>query len=380
MQRISEQQILKSLGSCYEAARTATYAAWLDLWKQLAVTFRSGFGGFVFYRPGDHGDDGYTAIITDTAPALLDKYLKKFQSKSPLRKAMSSLKAGERFNRQDHISDEEFVKTEIYDGFYKPARIFHVEFHLFLVKSGMHGAVIFTRPEGEPNFDAEDVAAIRVLLPHLERAFQFYADLQDAGVKDCVMSAAFDRVSTRVIIANAALDMVFCNNGARETLDGRDGLEVDGNGRLRTHLRADGLLLCERIKSITGDGHGDADEVVMVTRPSGRRPLAVLVAPVDSGTFHSFSDQRLAMLFVSDPEQSAQAVDDVLVRMYGLTRAEARFAALLAEVSDVKTVCDLLGVRITTGRTHLSRIFAKTGANRQAALIKLILSGPASIQ
>lgn len=377
MQRISEQQIFSVIGSCYDAAQQATHEAWLGLLKHLAAAFRSECSAFVFYRPGEPFN---TALITDLDSALLDSCLSRYQAESPLRKAMSSRQPGDSFNRAEYISNEEFTKTEIYEEFYKPAGIFHVEFRVFLVRPILQGAVVFTRPEGEPNFDAEDRAALRVLLPHLERAFQLYADLQDADIKQSVMSAAFDRMSTSVIVANDALDMVFCNNGARETLDGRDGIEVDGKGRLRTHLRADGLLLCERIKSITRGGRGDADEVIMVTRPSGRRPLAILATAVDSGTFSSFSDRRLAMLFVSDPEQSAQAVDDVLIRMYGLTRAEARFAALLAEVNDVKAVCDLLGVRITTGRTHLNHIFSKTGTNRQAALIKLILTGPASIQ
>lgn len=68
----------------------------------------------------------------------------------------------------------------------------------------------------------------------------------------------------------------------------------------------------------------------------------------------------------------------MLIKMYGLTQAEARFCALLAEVKDLKAVCDMLDVRISTGRTHLRNIFAKTGTNRQAALIRLILSGPAA--
>jgi len=375
VQRISEQQILSAIGSFYAAAQVSTREAWLEAWKQLAVIFRSGGGGFVFFRRGEPVN---TATIVDLSPTLLDAYFKTHESKSLLRKKMATLKVGESFNRQEHISDSEFVKTEIYEDFYKPAGIFHVEYHVFLLKRGVHASVIFTRPEGEANFDEEDRTAIRVLLPHLERAFQLYASHQEGEIKGSVMATLFDRIATNIIVTDNELKVTYFNKGAEELLARRDGIEIDGNGRLRTHERAQGLLLCKHIKSACrGKGDDDGD-IILISRPSGARPLGVLVAPDRSASKESLVDERYALLFISDPEQSPQAVDDVLIKTYGLTRAEARFCALLAEVNDLKAVCDMLDVRISTGRTHLRNIFAKTGTNRQAALIRLILSGPAA--
>ena len=59
---------------------------------------------------------------------------------------------------------------------------------------------------------------------------------------------------------------------------------------------------------------------------------------------------------------------------YGLTAREVRVALLIAEGHVVKDVSAILEVSIFTVRAHLRRIFMKTGVNRQAALVRLLLT------
>jgi DNA-binding CsgD family transcriptional regulator len=40
----------------------------------------------------------------------------------------------------------------------------------------------------------------------------------------------------------------------------------------------------------------------------------------------------------------------------------------------LKEAADLLGIRETTAKTHLQRIFEKTGTSRQAGLIQLLMA------
>lgn len=376
MQRISEHEILSAVGSFYEAAQKATREAWVEVWRQLAVIFRSGTGGFTFYNTRTNQ---FTSLISDIERALVERYTSNFQDKSPIRKKVAKLKAGERFSRKDLFSDEEFVKLDSYDAFYKPARIFHFEYHVFLVRPGMHGGVAFSRSEGEPDFDEHELAAMKLLLPHLERAFQLYASLLDTGLQSKVMAAAADRISRNLIVTNCDLELIFANTGGRELLDTYNGLNLDEDERLVAATPAETERLAERVSAICELDGNSPGEVMCLPDPTGRRPIEVLVAPFESDHFRSFSEHPLVILFVSDPEQSAEAVDAVLIDMYRLTPAESRFAALLAEHNDVKKVCGLLGVKESTGRTHLRRIYSKTDTNRQSALVKLILRGPASI-
>lgn len=68
-----------------------------------------------------------------------------------------------------------------------------------------------------------------------------------------------------------------------------------------------------------------------------------------------------------------------LRRMFGLTAAEARVAALIAEGVQVADVAETLKISIHTVRTQLKNIFAKTGVGRQNELVRLATSGLALI-
>jgi len=46
----------------------------------------------------------------------------------------------------------------------------------------------------------------------------------------------------------------------------------------------------------------------------------------------------------------------------------------------VEELAEELGITPLTARTHLKRVFAKTGTTRQADLVSLLLSGPALLQ
>ena len=59
----------------------------------------------------------------------------------------------------------------------------------------------------------------------------------------------------------------------------------------------------------------------------------------------------------------------------GLTDAECVVAALIAEAQSVPEIAARLDVSVNTVRTHLHRVYAKTGARRQTALARLLLTG-----
>ena len=61
-----------------------------------------------------------------------------------------------------------------------------------------------------------------------------------------------------------------------------------------------------------------------------------------------------------------------LTRAFGLTPGEAQLAAALSSGTTLQDAADELGIGNETARTRLKGVFAKTGVNRQTALIALI--------
>ena len=58
---------------------------------------------------------------------------------------------------------------------------------------------------------------------------------------------------------------------------------------------------------------------------------------------------------------------------FGFTPAEAVFALEIIKGDGRQATADRLGITVGTARSHLSRIFDKTGVRHQAELVRLLL-------
>jgi DNA-binding CsgD family transcriptional regulator len=70
---------------------------------------------------------------------------------------------------------------------------------------------------------------------------------------------------------------------------------------------------------------------------------------------------------------------DVLTRLYGLTRTEAKLVQLLVAGLTLDEAATDLNVSVNTAHTHLKLVFHKTGVNRQAQLVHRIETCPARL-
>ena len=66
-----------------------------------------------------------------------------------------------------------------------------------------------------------------------------------------------------------------------------------------------------------------------------------------------------------------QNAEVLLTRAFELTPTELRVLLSIVEVGGVPETAEILGIAETTVKTHLHRVFSKTGTNRQADLVKL---------
>jgi len=73
------------------------------------------------------------------------------------------------------------------------------------------------------------------------------------------------------------------------------------------------------------------------------------------------------------PERERRARKERLRSEFGLTAAEADVALEIVRGDGRDAAAERLGITMATVRTHLVRIFAKTGVSRQAELVRLIL-------
>ena len=80
----------------------------------------------------------------------------------------------------------------------------------------------------------------------------------------------------------------------------------------------------------------------------------------------------VAALFVHKAALDTPSPPEAIAKAHKLTPMELRVLLAVVEVGGVPEVAEALGIAETTVRTHLQRTYHKTGANRQADLVKLV--------
>ena len=78
------------------------------------------------------------------------------------------------------------------------------------------------------------------------------------------------------------------------------------------------------------------------------------------------------LLLVRDPAGTSPPAGALLIGLFGLTGAEARVATALLAADGPREVAAQLGIGLSTVRTHLHRLYDKTGTRRQAELVWLL--------
>jgi DNA-binding CsgD family transcriptional regulator len=186
---------------------------------------------------------------------------------------------------------------------------------------------------------------------------------------------ALDSLNLGVAITNGSRQLLLANRTAEQILATGDGLEVTSQGVLGTLKRSCNPPLSAVIQRAAQGGlsvdPSSKDAVLAVQRPSGKRPLTLLVRAVQ-GMSSEMDAFRLVLIFMIDPELPIQATEAGLRQIFGLTTREARLAHLLMSGKTLDDCCDQLDIRPSTARMHLGNLFAKTRVERQGQLISLL--------
>jgi DNA-binding CsgD family transcriptional regulator len=77
-------------------------------------------------------------------------------------------------------------------------------------------------------------------------------------------------------------------------------------------------------------------------------------------------------MFVRKAALESPSASEVIGRTYKLTPTELRVLLGIVEVGGIPEVAAALGVADSTIKTHVGRLFEKTGTSRQADLVKLV--------
>ena len=243
------------------------------------------------------------------------------------------------------------------------------------------GVVAVLGSQRRAPFGAAETKLLTTLIPHLRRAMELRSSFDEKNANRSVAQDVIEGMLTGVVLLDDRGHVLTANATARRIAQARDGL-VLSHERLRATSNTDDDLLQKAIAEAIAiserrDSPGGA--ALSVRRPSGARPYAVLVSPGAGAAPQPAFRIASAVVLIGDSDSALASAEEVAIQLYRLTPTEARLACSVASGESLESYASARGINVTTARWTMKQVLAKTGARRQADLVRILLTGPAAI-
>jgi DNA-binding CsgD family transcriptional regulator len=210
---------------------------------------------------------------------------------------------------------------------------------------------------------------LRILAPHLRRAATISRLIENTMARAATFEAALDAAEAGAVIVRGDMEIVHANAAADNMLRRGDPIR-SANGRLRFadelmpgHLDAAVSAAAEGPVAIGRRGIG------IPARRGDGSPLVTHVMPLQARPGSRIDAE--AIVFVADNGGAEPLPGESLELLFGLTPAEARAFELVATGKPSRAVAAEMGIAESTLKTHLLRVYDKTGRHTRAALVQL---------
>lgn len=278
------------------------------------------------------------------------------------------------------LSEHELIRTEFYNDFLRHQDWLYCCGVLATEGPLTTSFISALRSKRGGVFTPEEIALFEGLAPHLQTAVRIHERI--AGLESGLnaATAALDRFPAGVIVVDSDARVILMNCKGEAVLQRQDGLTLLSDG-LRAADRNETSKLRNAIAAVSSQPGAAVQRpgtVLLISRPSGAKSFEVLVSPLPPSSQLS-KGRPAASLFITDPEQETQLDSTALRNLFGLTPAEIRLATALVEGRSVEDYAETASISSNTARTHVKRIYSKTGVNRQSELVRLLLKSSAGI-
>jgi DNA-binding CsgD family transcriptional regulator/PAS domain-containing protein len=309
-------------------------------------------------------------------PEFTRLYFSKYVKFDPFTTAHFFFDVGDVISIDNIMPYDEYQETLVFKEWVKPQGYVDVATAVLEKTGTAYAALSVIRHERHGLVDDEVRKRMRLLAPHFRRAVLIGKVIDLRKIEAASLSAAMDGVAAGVFLLDASRRVMYANSAGQEMLGAGETFRTTQNALVATDQRADQMLGAVLAAAGGGDMQlGAKDVAVPLTGLHGERWLAH-VLPLTSGVRQRIGDVHtaIAAMFVRKASLDAPSSLEILAKLYSLTVSELRVLQAMVEVGGVPAVAAALGISEATVKTHLHHLFVKTGAVRQADLVKLVAS------
>lgn len=286
---------------------------------------------------------------------------------------------GKVIRAEEGVDPVQFRETALFKEVVRPFGIEHSLVSYFAKEADVMATLAAMRDEEAGPFRSVEARRLAMLVPHLRRAFEFYALMRQASERSSDLAAALDLLDAAVILTDSRLRVAHANRAAEELAKSRTGLSLDrGSLALRDGQcsRRIAQAASEALAAATGHVKITQAEHIAITCAESGTPFRVSLHPLSkrpSGTGTRVKAE-LAVVIRSGGNKSQDGAVR-LQSLFGLTAAEAILAHAVASGRSLDDHARERGIAISTVRTQLRALFAKTETHRQGELVARLREG-----
>jgi DNA-binding CsgD family transcriptional regulator len=286
--------------------------------------------------------------------------------------AMFSREIGDVASASELVPRSEFVESRFYKDWAQPQG-WTQSVHANLEKSPTSFVYLSLWRNGTSGpVDQQVVDRLRLLASHLRRAVLVRKFVDRHAAEAATLSDMLDEIGPGLFFVNADAYILEANANGRAMLE-QGTLVRAHRGRLVPAARDAEQELTEIFCRFERGDAASSVRPASVLLSAGGEPFVAHVLPLIERTRRrTGSDTAVAAVFVRKASFDLPFSREVIARSYKLTPMELRVLLAIVQVGGVPKVSDAIGISVATVRTHLSRLFAKTGTVRQADLAKLV--------
>ena len=364
-----DETLLDLIGGIYDC--TLNPDAWNAVLPRIGAFVGGSAGGLFTHDSSRRSLNIVYEFATD--PEYRQLYVDKYLTLDPLSGTYFVLDVGEVFSMSTVMSHPEFLQTRFYKELIRPRGwIDNICVYLDRAPAG-HAAFALFRNEREGIADEPARERMRLLVPHLRRAVLIGKLIEFKTAQAATFADTLDRLSAGTLFVDSSGRITHANAAGRAMIADGDVLRASLGRLLANDPDANRALRDIFLAAATGDAAlGDKGVAVPLAARDGER-YVVHVLPLTSGARRGagVSYAAAAALFVQKAALATRSPPEVIAKTFGLTPMELRVLLAIVEIGGAPQVAETLGIGEGTVKTHLKRLYQKTGARRQADLVKL---------
>lgn len=213
---------------------------------------------------------------------------------------------------------------------------------------------------------------LRFMAPHVRRAAIISRLLDSSASAAATFEAALDATRSAVVLVDGDMAIVHANAVARAMLGNGDPIaSVRGKLTLPRELVPNRLQAAVQAAARAEQELGRRGIGIAAKSRDGTA-LAVQVMPLENRSLRGGVDRRAVVaVFIGDAAAPLEMPADAMRLLYELTPAEQRVFELVVAGEKTAAIARTLGVAPSTVRTHLLKVFEKTGRHSRGDLVKL---------